>query len=159
MANAAASAADAAYDKVADKELQQQNNTQGIESAVTASHDNSNSGNSSSNQAKSFPASQASSSSSVATDTSSEQQQQLVPVSPEVLQQRTYFSRMACAHVAGLVAAFAANSITHLGQPALLYIVPSMLLTVGGTAAMRQELGRVWNFTDVPTFGVPVKKD
>jgi minor histocompatibility antigen H13 len=75
-----------------------------------------------------------------------------------VLQQRTYFMRVACAHVAGLLTAFAANSVTHLGQPALLYIVPSTLLTVLVTAASRSEVGRVWRFTDVASFGVPVKK-
>jgi len=72
----------------------------------------------------------------------------------EVPKQRPYFVNVAAAHVAGLLAAFAANSITHLGQPALLYIVPSTLLTVLGTAAARGDLQRVWHFTDVPSFGV-----
>lgn len=134
-------------------ELQQQNNTQGIEPAAALS------AHSTSSQENSSPTSPTNSATTPATDSSSSEQQQPVPVSAEVLQQRTYFSRMACAHVAGLVAAFAANSLTHLGQPALLYIVPSMLVTVVGTAAVRQELGRVWKFTDVPTFGLPVRKD
>jgi minor histocompatibility antigen H13 len=70
------------------------------------------------------------------------------------LKQRPYFVNMAVAHVVGLLLAFAANSITHLGQPALLYIVPSTLLTLVGTAAAKGDLARVWHFTDVPSFGV-----
>lgn len=35
-----------------------------------------------------------------------------------VPQQRPYFVNVAAAHVAGLLAAFVANSITHMGQPA-----------------------------------------
>lgn len=38
---------------------------------------------------------------------------------------------------------FAANSITHVGQQVLLYIVPATLLTVLATAASRSEVGRV----------------
>ena len=38
-------------------------------------------------------------------------------------------------------------------QPALLYIVPATLGTVVITAATRGELKRVWDFTDVPSFG------
>jgi minor histocompatibility antigen H13 len=72
----------------------------------------------------------------------------------EVPKQRPYFVNVAAAHVAGLLAAFAANSITHMGQPALLYIVPSTLLTLLGTAAAKGDLARVWQFTDVPSFGV-----
>jgi hypothetical protein len=75
-------------------------------------------------------------------------------VPQSVLKQRPYFVNVAAAHVAGLLAAFAANSITHLGQPALLYIVPATLLTVLGTAAAKGDLARVWQFTDVPSFGV-----
>lgn len=78
----------------------------------------------------------------------------LAAVPQEVLKQRPYFVNVAAAHVAGLLAAFAANSITHLGQPALLYIVPSTLLTLVGTAAAKGDLSRVWHFTDVPSFGV-----
>jgi minor histocompatibility antigen H13 len=72
----------------------------------------------------------------------------------EVPKQRPYFVNVAAAHVVGLLAAFAANSITHMGQPALLYIVPSTLLTLLGTAAAKGDLARVWQFTDVPSFGV-----
>jgi len=38
-------------------------------------------------------------------------------VSDAVLEQRQYFSTVTIAYVVGLLAAFAANSITHMGQP------------------------------------------
>jgi minor histocompatibility antigen H13 len=131
--------------QVADRELNQQDKSQGITRA--ASSTNASTTSSSSSEAISSSSSEG-----------SKEQQHSVPVSIEVLQQRTYFTRVACAHVAGLLTAFAANSITHMGQPALLYIVPSTLLTVLVTAASRSEVGRVWRFTDVATFGVPGKK-
>ena len=77
-----------------------------------------------------------------------------MPVSDAALQQRAYFTPVLVAYIAGLVTAFAANSITHMGQPALLYIVPSTLLAVMATGLQRGELSRLWLFTDVPTFGV-----
>ena len=43
--------------------------------------------------------------------------------SDAVLAQRTYFLPTMAAYVLGLGGAFAANAITHLGQPALLYLV------------------------------------
>jgi minor histocompatibility antigen H13 len=46
-----------------------------------------------------------------------------------------------------------------MGQPALLYIVPSTLLTLVGTAAAKGDLARVWHFTDVPSFGVAALLD
>jgi Signal peptide peptidase len=81
------------------------------------------------------------------------------PASDAVLLQRPYFSRVVVAHVAGLLAAFGANAVTHLGQPALLYIVPSTLAAVAGTAASRREFARVANFTDVPSFGLAATLD
>jgi hypothetical protein len=70
------------------------------------------------------------------------------PVSDAVLYQKTYFTPTMIAYVVGLGVAFAANAITHLGQPALLYLVPATLLTVGVVAASRGELGRVYAYTD-----------
>jgi minor histocompatibility antigen H13 len=135
--------------QVADRELNQQDKSQGITRAASSTNVATTSSSRSSSEATS----------SSSSSEGSQEQQHSVPVSIEVLQQRTYFTRVACAHVAGLLTAFAANSITHLGQPALLYIVPSTLLTVLVTAASRSEVGRVWRFTDVATFGVPGKKE
>jgi hypothetical protein len=77
-----------------------------------------------------------------------------MPVSDAALQQRAYFTPVVGAYVVGLLAAFAANSITHLGQPALVYIVPSTLFAVFLTGLSRGELSRLWTYTDVPTYGV-----
>ena len=44
--------------------------------------------------------------------------------------------------------AFAANEITHMGQPALLYIVPCTLGTLLATGAYRGELSSLWSFAD-----------
>ena len=55
------------------------------------------------------------------------------------------------AYLGGLFCAFAASTITHLGQPALLYIVPFMLVAVGGTALVQGELRQVINFKEAPT--------
>ena len=110
IASAMGDAAEAAYDSVADLELEQRNRTQG-----------------------------ASSSGSFSTVYSS---------SDSVLQQRTYFLPVMVAYVAGLGAAFAANAITGLGQPALLYLVPATLGAVVLVAATRGELPRVWAFKD-----------
>lgn len=71
----------------------------------------------------------------------------------DVLQNRNYFKPVMVAYVGGLLMAFAANSITHLGQPALLYLVPVTTLTVLGVSLSRGELGTVWGFNDVASFG------
>ena len=75
--------------------------------------------------------------------------------SDAVLAQRTYFLPTLYAYVLGLGAAFAANALTHLGQPALLYLVPATLGAVGGTAALRGELDRVNAFTDAASSVSP----
>ncbi|GBF93215.1 signal peptide peptidase [Raphidocelis subcapitata] len=78
-----------------------------------------------------------------------------VAVSDALLVQRPTFTAAMVAYVAGLAAAFAANSITGLGQPALVYLVPSMMgaLTLAGAArGGRAELDRLWRFTDVASW-------
>jgi minor histocompatibility antigen H13 len=65
-----------------------------------------------------------------------------------VMEQRTYFGPVMAAYIAGLLAAFAANSATGLGQPALLYLCPLTLGAVAAMAAARGELGRIWAFRD-----------
>lgn len=71
-----------------------------------------------------------------------------IPVTESVLRRRTYFSSVMVAYVAGLGMAFAANAITHLGQPALLYIVPFTLGAVALTAFARGETSQLLKFTD-----------
>lgn len=52
------------------------------------------------------------------------------------------------AYILGLGVAFAANAITKLGQPALLYLVPMTLAAISLTAVSRGEFAKVWAFTD-----------
>ncbi|CAK0737011.1 hypothetical protein CVIRNUC_000840 [Coccomyxa viridis] len=72
-------------------------------------------------------------------------------VSDAVLDQRTYFVPTMAAYIGGLGIAFAANAITHMGQPALLYLVPATCGTIFLMAAGRGELGRLLSFVDSPT--------
>ena len=58
---------------------------------------------------------------------------------------------MQAAYIGGLGIAFAANAITHMGQPALLYLVPATCGTIFLMAAGRGELGRLLSFVDSPT--------
>ena len=67
-------------------------------------------------------------------------------MSDAVLQNRAYFTPTLCAYVCGLVMAFAANSITSMGQPALLYLVPCTFTAIMMTAVSRQEVERLWLF-------------
>ena len=117
VAEATGDAATAAYDRVADLEVEQRERTQlGISL----------------------------SSGSVPLTT-------VYAVSDSVLHQRRYFVPVMVAYVLGLGVAFGANSITGLGQPALLYLVPATLGAVALTAARRGDLGRVWSYTDTST--------
>ena len=40
------------------------------------------------------------------------------------------------------------NAITHMGQPALLYLCPLTLGSVALVGAQRKDLKRLWSFTD-----------
>ena len=55
---------------------------------------------------------------------------------------KIYFLPVLAAYLIGLLSASGANVITHQGQPALLYIVPCMLLTASSVALIR---GEFWN--------------
>lgn len=79
--------------------------------------------------------------------------------SDSVLYQRNYFVPVMVAYVGGLGIAFAANAITGLGQPALLYLVPAMLCTVAAVAAARRDLKRVWDFKDTRLESVKEKPE
>ena len=58
------------------------------------------------------------------------------------------------AYIGGLGIAFAANAITHMGQPALLYLVPATCGAIFLVAAGRGEVGRVLSFVDTPSPAV-----
>lgn len=61
---------------------------------------------------------------------------------------------MQAAYIGGLGIAFAANAITHIGQPALLYLVPATCGAILLVAANRGEVGRVLKFVDSPSPAV-----
>ena len=61
------------------------------------------------------------------------------------------------AYVIGLGIAFAANAVTKLGQPALLYLVPATFTAITLTAASRGEVKRLWNYTDATSVS-PMRK-
>lgn len=61
-----------------------------------------------------------------------------------------YFWACMGAYLVGLLCAFAASTISKLGQPALLYIVPAMLAAVGGTALVQGEVQQVIAFKEAP---------
>eukprot|EP00884_Botryococcus_braunii_P012309 jgi/Botrbrau1/21079/Bobra.0144s0077.1 len=118
VARSAADAAEAAFDRVADGEARARAASQG---QPASPHDPTEEG-------RPAPAS--------------------FPVSEAVLQQRTYFLPVMVGYVAGLGMAFIANMVTHMGQPALLYLVPCTLSAVAFTASSRGELNRILNFQD-----------
>ena len=68
----------------------------------------------------------------------------------EVLQPKnlSYFNVATAAYAGGLLLCFAANEIYHNGQPALLYLDPSL---VGGTlacAAVNNQVTDLWDFKE-----------
>ena len=110
IAEATGDAAIAAYDRIADLELEQRNRSLGqSESGLTET---------------------------------------VYLASDAVLYQRHYFVPVMVAYVGGLGMAFAANAITGLGQPALLYLVPATLGAVVVVAAGRKDLKKVWAYKD-----------
>ncbi|KAF5836765.1 signal peptide peptidase-like protein [Dunaliella salina] len=131
-----AEAAEDAYDLFADAELRQRNRTLD-----------------GSNQQK-MTAEAGSTSSSSTSSSNPAAAEQRIPVSDAVLEQREYYLTVQVAYIIGLLTAFAANSITHMGQPALLYIVPCTLGAVILKGASRAELSKLYSFTDVPSYGV-----
>ena len=57
-----------------------------------------------------------------------------------------YFTAGMVGYAVGLLSTFAANTLTKSGQPALVYIVPSLLIASAGTAAQRGELDELLSF-------------
>ncbi|KAI8472925.1 MAG: peptidase A22B, signal peptide peptidase [Monoraphidium minutum] len=131
MGDAAADAALAAYDAVADREQAQRERSQGGGGGGEGASGGGESGGGGGGGGD-VPA--------------------RMPVSDALLVQRPTFTAAMAAYVVGLAAAFVANGVTGMGQPALLYIVPSMLGALAISGAARNELGRLWRFTDVPSW-------
>ena len=61
---------------------------------------------------------------------------------------KPYFYASITGYVLGMVVTVCVGQIYKHGQPALLYLVPSVLLSLWGTAWRRGEIQTMWNFTE-----------
>ena len=68
----------------------------------------------------------------------------------EVLQPKnlSYFNVAVAAYAAGLGLCFAANEIFHNGQPALLYLDPSLVGSTLACAAANGQVSDLWEFKE-----------
>ena len=68
----------------------------------------------------------------------------------EVLQPKnlSYFNTATFAYAAGLAACFGANELFHNGQPALLYLDPSLVGSALACASINNQVADVWNFEE-----------
>ncbi|KAL8775845.1 MAG: hypothetical protein Q9203_003725 [Teloschistes exilis] len=61
---------------------------------------------------------------------------------------KTYFTASMIGYIAGLVITLVVSQMVNQAQPALLYLVPCVLLAFWGTAVVRGEMRQVWNFDE-----------
>ena len=70
-----------------------------------------------------------------------------------------YFYAGVGAYAAGLAATFTANYVTKAGQPALVYILPSLLVTAVATAGSRGELPQLLRYKSKRAEAAKVKRE
>lgn len=75
-----------------------------------------------------------------------------------VPQRLPYFAAAVISYVAGLVATYVALTVFETAQPALLYLVPSCLLTALGMALLRKEFKELIAYTEEDSKEEEVKK-
>ena len=139
--DAAADAASAAFEVVAEAETRARDATT-VPSAAAAS-------------------SASSSSSSSQPDIHNQGEAENV-VTEAAMSSRPYFVAVMGAYALGLLVAFGVNAATGAGQPALLYLCPATLSAVALTAARRQEVGRILSYkvaSAKPLFPEKEKKE
>ncbi|KAF2669140.1 hypothetical protein BT63DRAFT_424850 [Microthyrium microscopicum] len=61
---------------------------------------------------------------------------------------KTYFNASIIGYVLGMITTLVAMHVSEHPQPALLYLVPGVLISLWGTALVRGELSLMWNFTE-----------
>lgn len=61
---------------------------------------------------------------------------------------KTYFTASMIGYIAGLVITLVVSQTVNQAQPALLYLVPCVLLAFWGTAVVRGEVRQVWSFDE-----------
>jgi len=61
---------------------------------------------------------------------------------------KTYFYASLFGYIIGMVATLAVMQYWDHAQPALLYLVPSVLASLWGTALVKSDIGTMWKFSD-----------
>jgi minor histocompatibility antigen H13 len=61
---------------------------------------------------------------------------------------KVYFSASVIGYTIGMITTLVVMTWYKHAQPALLYLVPGVLLALGGTALVRGEVNEMWNFTE-----------
>lgn len=70
--------------------------------------------------------------------------------SPKVLSfPKPYFYASIVGYISGMVATLIAMQFSQHAQPALLYLVPGVLISLWSTAFLRNELDSMWSFSDM----------
>ena len=72
---------------------------------------------------------------------------------------KVYFIASMVGYVIGMVATLFAMHVSDHAQPALLYLVPGVLLSLFFTAAFRSELDMMWNYSEAVVDSEEDKKD
>ncbi|EED19366.1 signal peptide peptidase, putative [Talaromyces stipitatus ATCC 10500] len=62
---------------------------------------------------------------------------------------KPYFYASIVGYIIGMVATLIAMQFSHHAQPALLYLVPGVLISLWSTAYFRKELDSMWSFSDM----------
>ena len=71
---------------------------------------------------------------------------------------KTYFYASIFGYVAGMVTTLGVVSISASAQPALLYLVPGVLISLWTTALVKGDLKEMWNFDETEPEDEPSKK-
>jgi minor histocompatibility antigen H13 len=61
---------------------------------------------------------------------------------------KTYFNAALVGYVGGLIATLCALHLMNHAQPALLWLVPGVLISLWSTALVRGEVGLMWNYSE-----------
>lgn len=65
---------------------------------------------------------------------------------------KVYFYASVVGYVVGMIVTLVVLNVFNHAQPALLYLVPGVLIAVWGTALCRGELKLIWNYTEAETM-------
>ena len=71
---------------------------------------------------------------------------------------KIYFSASVIGYIIGILCTLGVMHVTKHGQPALLYLVPGVLLSLWGTALTRGELKDMWEYTEAEDENEESKK-